>query len=377
MEIKIDPEFKNLIPALSEDEFLNLEQSILTEGCRDAIITWNNTIIDGHNRYAICTKHGLTFRIKEMQFNDRNDVCIWIIKNQFGRRNLETFVRGVLYIKMEGFFQKKALENKQEAVKVADKSNPKKNDSISPILAETKTKKIVNEPIDTREEISKLAGISHGNISKIKEIQREMPAEVKKDMEKKLSSGDLSINQAHKAVRSVKNNDNAGEILKKAIEKTEENPKTSLENAVKEAKYEVDLEEKEKKREEALTEDVKLHAYHCKNFNCPVCQEQMLKVYAQDIDGVLGGEIKLERGVNAVTSKYKTKIRSYYVIQPKLTDFEVNGNKKAVKLDVITDNKEVKPEIKPEIKLDDPVYIATIEKKFLKLASESVIYAIS
>jgi hypothetical protein len=32
-----------------------------------------------------------------------------------------------------------------------------------------------------------------------------MPPEVKEDMEKKINSGDISINQAHKAVRSVKN----------------------------------------------------------------------------------------------------------------------------------------------------------------------------
>jgi Bacteriophage protein gp37 len=256
MDLKIDLEFKDIMPSLSHEEFLNLEQSILAQGCRDPIVTWNSVIIDGHNRYAICSKYNIPFQIKEMQFDSRTDVEIWMIKNQFSRRNLESYVRGILALKMEENLQKMALENKREAVKIADKSNSKKNDSISPTLAETKTENAVIQPIDTREEISKIAGISHGNISKIKEINNLLPAEVKNDMEKKLSSGDISINQAHKAVRSVKNDPNGGAIIKKAIEKTEASPKMLFENAVKEAKNEIAQEEEEKKFEQEIIDEI-------------------------------------------------------------------------------------------------------------------------
>ena len=76
MELKIDQEFKDLIPALSVDEVLNLEQSLLNEGCRDALVTWNGYLIDGHNRYAICTAHNLPYKVVEKQFDSMNDVCI-------------------------------------------------------------------------------------------------------------------------------------------------------------------------------------------------------------------------------------------------------------------------------------------------------------
>ena len=62
MNISIDTEFKNLIPPLTAEEYAGLEESILNEGCRDAIVLWGETIIDGHNRYEICTKHGVDFR---------------------------------------------------------------------------------------------------------------------------------------------------------------------------------------------------------------------------------------------------------------------------------------------------------------------------
>ena len=48
--IKINEEFKKLIPALSDDEFNQLEANCIKDGIRDAICLWNDTIIDGNSR---------------------------------------------------------------------------------------------------------------------------------------------------------------------------------------------------------------------------------------------------------------------------------------------------------------------------------------
>jgi len=61
-ELQINSEFQSLIPALSKEEFGLLEKSILKEGCRDPLITWNGILIDGHNRYEICRKHKIKFQ---------------------------------------------------------------------------------------------------------------------------------------------------------------------------------------------------------------------------------------------------------------------------------------------------------------------------
>jgi Bacteriophage protein gp37 len=253
MELIIDSEFKGIIPPLSDDEFNGLKQSILTEGCRDAIVTWNGIIIDGHNRYAICTKHGIPFKTEEKQFDDRLDVKIWMVKNQFGRRNLENFVKASLALKLKEFFKEKADKNKKIAGKTYGVNHPKE----VPLISAEPLQSNEIHPIDTREELAKVAGVGHDTISKVEEIQKATPVEVKDILEKKLSDGDLSINQVHKAVKSVKNDKNAGKILEKALEKTEASPKILFENAVKEAKQEAELEEKENKREEALIQDTK------------------------------------------------------------------------------------------------------------------------
>ncbi len=88
IKLKIDEEFRTLIHPLSEQEYFQLEANILSDGCRTPITTWKGYIIDGHNRYKICTDHGIPFQIEPMLFSCREDVISWICANQLGRRNL-------------------------------------------------------------------------------------------------------------------------------------------------------------------------------------------------------------------------------------------------------------------------------------------------
>ena len=79
-ELKIDPEFRDKIPPLSEDEFIKLEENIVSDGeVRDPIVVWNDTIIDGHNRWKIIQKHPqIPYRIKEMEFADKWSAVVWM-----------------------------------------------------------------------------------------------------------------------------------------------------------------------------------------------------------------------------------------------------------------------------------------------------------
>ena len=94
--LKIDPEFKDLIRPLRRKEYLQLEENILDEGCRDPIIIWNDYIIDGHNRYSICTKYSIPFNTVSKDFASREEVIVWICKNQLGRRNITEETRKYL-----------------------------------------------------------------------------------------------------------------------------------------------------------------------------------------------------------------------------------------------------------------------------------------
>ena len=88
--LKIDREFEMLIPALTLDEYEQLESNILSDGeIFNPIFTWNGYIIDGHHRYHILSEHPeLKYKIVEKEFSSRFEVLSWICNNQLGRRNL-------------------------------------------------------------------------------------------------------------------------------------------------------------------------------------------------------------------------------------------------------------------------------------------------
>lgn len=109
--VRIDEEFKALIPPLTQEEYSALEQSILSEGCRDAIVTWNDIIVDGHNRYEICTRHNVPFKTVAYNFKDRDEAKVWMIQNQLARRNLHPFQRAELAHQYEAITKAEAKAN--------------------------------------------------------------------------------------------------------------------------------------------------------------------------------------------------------------------------------------------------------------------------
>lgn len=128
-KLKNDQEFKNLLPALTEEEYRDLENNLVTNGFDakkyGAVIVWEDTIIDGHNRYEICRKHKIEPVIEAIKFANRDAVIDWIINNQFSRRNLtderRDYLRGLQYNREKGKRGGDQKSNRQNDGSVADK----------------------------------------------------------------------------------------------------------------------------------------------------------------------------------------------------------------------------------------------------------------
>lgn len=176
MTLTIDDEFKNLIPPLTADEYRGLEESILAEGCRDSLIAWHGILVDGHNRYEICEKYGLPFNVTETDFETREAVIEWIIKNQLGRRNLPLYEQGRLSLRLKPIIAARAKE--QQGTRTDISQNSVKS-------------------IDTQKELAKAAGVSHDTIAKIEKIEALADDATKA----KLRSGEMSINQAFTEIK--------------------------------------------------------------------------------------------------------------------------------------------------------------------------------
>ena len=86
--MKINEELKSLIPPLQDDEYSQLELNIIADGCREPLVLWKGTLIDGHNRHKICTDNDISFSTTSVEFDSLDDAKTWMIDNQHGRRNL-------------------------------------------------------------------------------------------------------------------------------------------------------------------------------------------------------------------------------------------------------------------------------------------------
>lgn len=185
MAIIIDQDFKNLIPPLSDDEFKQLEQNCVDEGIRDSLVVWkdgnNQILIDGHNRFVIASKHGLEFDTEEKKFDNRDDVVLWIIKNQLGRRNLSKYDRSILALRLKPVIAERAKERKkggQGGVLLSQKSDKANH-------------------VNTDKELGKIAGVSHDTIHKVETIENSGNEAIKRQVQ----AGKLSINQGYNAVK--------------------------------------------------------------------------------------------------------------------------------------------------------------------------------
>jgi hypothetical protein len=104
MNFRIDEELRLLIPPLSKEEYGQLEENIVKWGCLDPLKVWpvpdtdDVVLLDGHNRFTICSEHNVSYVTESVPLIDRAAAIDWMIANQLGRRNLSaeqvSYLRG-------------------------------------------------------------------------------------------------------------------------------------------------------------------------------------------------------------------------------------------------------------------------------------------
>lgn len=288
--IQIDNEFKSLIPPLSAEERAQLEANIVADGCRDPLVLWampTHTVdyseeqdgsdvetffwneaeivpswdekngdesyrqwrdedgdllelfedewpcilIDGHNRYEICTRLELPFETVFKDFAGRDDAIEWIINNQFGRRNLSDYQRGVLALRMKPIFEARALANMAARKGEQAGASSPKSDELTPDIFTGEVQPVAPvkapAPIRTDTAVASLANLGKDTIRKIEQIEEVAAPEVKA----LAAAGDVSINLAsqfvslpeevqQEAIAAIaEQNEPAKEVMREAVKK--------------------------------------------------------------------------------------------------------------------------------------------------------------
>jgi hypothetical protein len=193
MQITILPELKAYIDPLTQDEHDALERSILSEGCRDALVLWGDVLVDGHNRYGICQKHGLPFQtVQNPRLQSMEDVHLWMIDQHLGRRSVSDFQRGVLALRKREIISERRA--RLLAASPPPESFPPDDEASAEPAAPLPSAPAGPEPrpLNSREDIAKAARLSASQVVLIEKIQKHAAPEVVEA----LKAGDISLNAA-------------------------------------------------------------------------------------------------------------------------------------------------------------------------------------
>lgn len=188
MTVQINEELKAYIDPLTPDEYTSLEQSLLAEGCRDALVLWGDVLVDGHNRYEICRKHGIEFRtVQNTTFRSMDDVHLWMIDNHLGRRSVSDYQRGVLALRKKTIIEARsaavpARTDTPDAAPADAEASPK--DSAKAATAHTMAL--------TRAALARAARLSSNTLGQIEQIHNAAAPE----LVDALKRGEVSINAA-------------------------------------------------------------------------------------------------------------------------------------------------------------------------------------
>ena len=182
LNITVSEELRAYIDPLTPHEHAALERSLLAEGCRDALVLWGDVLVDGHNRYGICSQHGIAFStVQNTQFKSMDDVHLWMIDQHLGRRSLSDFQRGVLALRRKDILS-------ASVPVAAEASTPESAAAASsPSVANNHV-----EAMTTSDATAKAARLSSSALSHIKKIQESAAPE----LVAAVKSGSISITAA-------------------------------------------------------------------------------------------------------------------------------------------------------------------------------------
>ena len=185
------PIFAELLPPLTEEQFSLLEADLLKNGCYTPIIVNENlTVIDGHNRFRICEKYGIPYRMAVFSFTDDLEAKQWALNTQKSRRNLSINELCKIALKLRPEVEARAKANmsagggdqKSEAAKSGLATLP------NPISS-----------VDTRKELAATVGVGERTMGKAMKIEDEAPQVVKDAVDNE----DISIHQGYAITRQV------------------------------------------------------------------------------------------------------------------------------------------------------------------------------
>lgn len=193
-ELKIDPELRDLLPPLTDDEYKQLEKNIVENGFDKnfPIMEWHGFIVDGHNRYSICKKHNIEYVVGTLGYETKDEVMEWMLDIQLGRRNLSPIQRIAVAEKYRPIYEKQAKERQATSTGGA-------NPQLTPNLVEADKTNNRSEN-ETNSKLAKIANVGKETYRQAKRVLDSNNEELKN----RVLSGETSISAGYKELQNEK-----------------------------------------------------------------------------------------------------------------------------------------------------------------------------
>ncbi|MBS5510368.1 MAG: hypothetical protein KHX30_03400 [Clostridium sp.] len=210
-ELKIDPELRDLLPPLADDEYKQLEKNIVDNGFDKnfPIMEWHGFIVDGHNRYSICRKHNIEYTVGTLAYETKEEVMRWMLDIQLGRRNLTPIQRISVAEKHRALFEAQAKERQIQSGIEYGKGGTK----VTPEMVEPSTSKSRTEN-ETNSKLAAIAGVKRETYRMGSKILNSDNDELKQ----RVLSGKTSITAGYKELQN-KNKPKVNDVAEKPVEK--------------------------------------------------------------------------------------------------------------------------------------------------------------
>lgn len=202
-DIIVDPELETTIRIQTEEEFEQFKENLVNDGkIRDAVVVTtsfaNQTIlVDGHHRLKASKELQAkypsfsTLPVIYKDFSNRDELIIWMLTNQIGRRNISKEERLDLAFRLEGlgYFIKKAKENQGSRTDLQQ--------SVTSPSIDGKVKKTHASLVDTH--VAEIAQVSITDAQRLRRVKEE-----NNDLYKEVVGGQRSISNAYKQIQKQK-----------------------------------------------------------------------------------------------------------------------------------------------------------------------------
>lgn len=250
-ELKTNETISNLIPEMTEKEYLDLKTSIDEEGIRHAIdINADNTILDGRHRVRACKSLG----IESIKYNrhdlNESEAIKFVRDTAIERRHLTKEQRLNIVLNSEELvsdIQTRAKVNQIKSIENANKNNPNhKGNGLVPREPNP------SKPTNTNVELGKIAGVGKSTVARAKKVKRENP-----EAYEKVIKGESTFNAEYEKLPTVKKAKPKKSVVDNEPVTTPPKPKRDIREEMIKREASLSEEDRKKAHEGMTTENFK------------------------------------------------------------------------------------------------------------------------